>query len=143
MKRSLLTVAKVLLIAAFASMLSGCSLLAALLAEEKGIVFGTGTFEDGIEEEKNVFLQDEDILFEAYVSEELKTTAIHFTLLKDEDDSETIYEEWDISVDPTWDRFLYEFHLVDEDGEFEPGNYIVRMFKNETEYVTEGMFTDE
>lgn len=141
MNSILLKTSKLITIILFVSMLSGCSLLASLLEGNNVIIFGTGTFDDGISQEKRIFKQDEDFLFEAQTSSNFKTTTIHFTLIKDDFGSETIYDDWEVSVDPTWNSLLYEFHLVDEDGEFEPGDYIVRMFKEDFEYVTEATFT--
>ncbi|WP_062108809.1 hypothetical protein [Bacillus niameyensis] len=142
MRRSLTSLAKALLIVLFASALSGCSLLTAILESgDDGITFGTGTFDEGITQEKTVFSPDDDILFEAYTNNAFKTTSLHFILLKDELDSEWIYDEWDLTVDPTWNTLLYEFHLVDEYGELEQGDYILRMFNSDSELMTEGTFT--
>lgn len=142
MRRSLTSLTKALLIVLFASALSGCNVLTAILeSEDEGIIFGTGTFDDGITQEKTDFSPDEDILFEASTSNAFKTTSLHFILLKDESNSEWIYDEWDLTVDPTWNTLLYEFHLVDEYGELEQGDYILRMFNSDSELMTEGTFT--
>lgn len=64
-------------------------------------------------------------------------------ILKVDDGQEYIYEEWYDSVDPTWDYIIVDFHTVDFNDEFERGEYIVRMFINETELIAEGTFTIE
>lgn len=135
---------KVLILISLTTILSGCNIISVLLdSSNEGIIFGTGSFENGIDTVKNVFSQDEDILLEATTENEFKTTTLHFTLLKNEADSEIIYEEWEISVDPTWNSVLYEFHLVDEYGEFEIGDYIVRIFDHNFTLLTEGTFSIE
>lgn len=107
------------------------------------ITFGTGTIDDGIEKEKSSFKQGEDFLLEVYLSDSFGTSEIKYNLLILENDHEIIYAEWTDSVDPTWNYIIYEFHIVDLDGEFEPGEYIVRMFTDESELIAEGTFTIE
>ncbi|HLR71795.1 MAG TPA: hypothetical protein VK085_10250 [Pseudogracilibacillus sp.] len=132
-----------LLLMIFILVLSGCSTLLNLIGGGDEIIFGTGTFEEGIDDEKSPFTQEEDILLEAYTSEAFGTSEIKFTVLSSDNDSEEIYDEWYDKVDPTWDQILYEFHLVDYYGEFEPGDYIVRIFKDESELIAEGKFSIE
>ncbi len=123
--------------------LSGCGAILDVIAGGDGIVFGTGTFEDGIQDERSSFQPDEDFLLEAYTRDAFGTSDIKFTILKSDNDTEAIYEEWYDKVDPTWNEILYDFHIVDLDGEFEPGDYIVRIFKDESELLAEGTFSIE
>jgi|GEM_PF-6996210 len=132
-----------LLLIFFVMMLTACSSIIETFIEKDVIKFGTGTFEDGIEEHRSTFSQDEDFLLEVRLSESFGTSDIRFVILKSANDSEEIYEEWYTPVDPTWSEFLYEFHLVDYDGTFDTGDYIVRMFTDQSELIAEGAFTIE
>ncbi|KRG07942.1 hypothetical protein ACA29_25125 [Lederbergia galactosidilytica] len=59
MNSILLKTSKLITIILFVSMLSGCSLLASLLEGNNVIIFGTGTFDDGISQEKRMNLTRE------------------------------------------------------------------------------------
>lgn len=108
------------------------------------IIFGTGTFEEGITNEKSTFSQDEDILLETYLDEPFGVRNIQYTLLQEDGNGgEVLYDDWEDSVDPTWDSLVSEFHLIEYDGTFEPGNYILRMYKNDSELISEGTFSIE
>ncbi|MEI3607218.1 hypothetical protein SPD48_16180 [Pseudogracilibacillus sp. SE30717A] len=123
--------------------LSGCGTILDVIGGREGMIFGTGTFEDGIQDKKSTFRSNEDFLLEAYSKKAFGTSEIKITTLKNDNNKEEIYEEWYDKVDPTWNEMLYEFHVVDYDGEYEPGDYIVRIFKDETNLLVEGTFSIE
>ncbi|MRH41255.1 hypothetical protein GH741_01040 [Aquibacillus halophilus] len=127
------------------SIVSGCGLITDAFSESPNeeIVFGTGTFEEGIAEQKSTFSQEEDFLLDAVFSEPFETTEIQFSVLKESNGSEEIYQQWSDTVDPTWETLLYEFQRVEADGQFDKGNYILRMYKNDSELIGEGNFTIE
>lgn len=123
-------------------LLSGCNIPSLLVnSNSEEIIFGVGDFDQGIEKEKKSFLPSEDILMEVYVEEPFGTNVIHFLVLKVEDNTEYIYDQWEISVDPTWDSLIYEFHLVDEYGPYDEGDYIVRLFDHTYDLIIEGNFS--
>lgn len=124
-------------------LLSGCGVMLNLFGLGDGITFGIGTFEQGIQEEKDTFKANEDFLMEVYTGKAFGTSEIKIIILKSNNGSEEIYEEWYDYVDPSWNEMLYDFHKVDEFGAFEPGDYIVRMYSDQSDLLAEGMFTIE
>ena len=140
MKDNLVRLFKVLCLVLLTTLIAACS-ETDVINKEGVIVFGTGIFEEGITEQKDIFTQSEDILIETDLSEPFGTSEINFILLKDEGGSETIYDEWPVTVDPSWSWFSYEMQLVSEDGELETGDYILRMFKNSSDLISEGAFS--
>lgn len=108
------------------------------------IIFGNGTFEDGVTNEKSTFVPGEDFLIETYLNEPFGTSEIEFITVKSgADDTEEIYSQWNETVDPAWDSLIYEYHVAELDGEFEPGDYILRIYSGDSELISEGTFTIE
>lgn len=106
------------------------------------LIFGIGSMEEGITENKSTFDQNEDFLMETTLSNPFGTTDIEFIILKIGDNgTEEIYDQWVDTVDPAWDWLIYEFQRVETDGVFDPGNYIVRMYNDESDLLAEGPFT--
>lgn len=115
-----------------------------LFGGDDSIAFGNGTFEDGITDEKSTFSPEEDFLIETYLSEPFGTSDIEFITLKSgTDGSEEIYDQWYETVDPAWDSLIYEYHVVETDGEFDPGDYILRIYSGDSDLIAEGNFTIE
>jgi len=112
------------------------------LIEGDSIIFGTGTLDSGITNEQSTFGPDEDFIMELETAEPFGVTDITFTLLETtEDGTEVILEQWDDVVDPSWNYFIYDFHIVELDGAFEPGDYTVRIFSPDSSMIAEGSFT--
>lgn len=44
-------------------------------------------------------------------------------------------------VDPKWNYYLYELQIVEYDGAFDPGDYILKIFTNDIQVIAEGRFT--
>lgn len=107
------------------------------------IIFGTGTFEEGITDKKSTFSADEDFYLETNLSKPFGTSEVTFSILQVTNDMETIYEEWNDTVDPSWNYFFYEFQLVEHDGEFDLGDYILRMYSDQSDLIAEGKFRVE
>lgn len=107
------------------------------------IKFGTGDFDDGIEEVKSIFSKEEDFLMEVYLSDPFGDGTINSVLLQVEGDSETIYQEWEDSVDPNWEWMVTDFQKTDYDGKFDTGNYILRIYDTTSNLLAEGEFSIE
>jgi len=115
-----------------------------LVGEDDSIVFGNGTLEDGITEEKSTFAPGEDFFIETNLNEPFGTTEIELITLKlGSDGSEEFYNYWYEVVDPAWNFLLYKYHIAALDGAFEPGDYILRIYGGESELLAEGNFTIE
>lgn len=115
-----------------------------LVGGDDSIVFGTGTIEEGITEEKSTFAPGEDFFIETHLNEPFGTTELEFITLKlGPDDSEEFYAYWYEVIDPTWNSLIYEYHIAALDGAFEPGDYILRIYGGDSELFAEGNFTIE
>ncbi|WP_407267772.1 hypothetical protein [Radiobacillus sp. PE A8.2] len=106
------------------------------------ILFGPGTFDEGITTYQSVFTENDDFLLDVTLNEPFGTSDVKFIILKSNSDgSEEFYVEWSDTVDPTWNSLVYEFQVVDRDGKFEIGDYIVRIFADGSDLVAEGTFS--
>lgn len=125
--------------------LSACSEgVTSIFSSSTEITFGMGSLDEGITVEKSTFTQNEDFLMELTTSEQFGTSNIEFMILKTEADGiESIYDQWSDTVDPTWNYFIYEFHIVDWDGTFDSGDYKLKIFNNNSDLMAQGEFTIE
>ncbi|ADU32012.1 hypothetical protein [Evansella cellulosilytica] len=105
------------------------------------MIFGTGTFEQGIQHEKTVFSTHEDILMEANFAKPLGTRDVYYILHKIDGGHESYYDDWYDTLDPSWDWILTEFHLVHVHGVFDIGNYRLRLYNDYDELMAEGSFS--
>lgn len=106
------------------------------------VVFGTGTYEYGIEEEKDTFTSDETIIMDVYLDEPIGIDEIHYVISKKGENGEYYpYDNWYAEIDPTWDYFFTDI-TNDYEGfnGFLKGEYILEVM-NESEVLAEGSFT--
>lgn len=123
------------------------TLLCACSFEQMGfgnqnITFGTGSLDAGITDVKSTFRQDEDFMMEVILNKPFGVSDITFSInMIAHDGTEIIYDQWNDIVDPTWNYYLYELQIVELDGAFDQGDYILKLFTNEVDLIAEGRFT--
>lgn len=127
-------------------LLSACGIvemLASVAGSSNEITLGTGNLDYGVLDEKYRFSQYEDIMMDIYMDEPFGTSEISFVIVKKEGSSELMHMQWYETVDPSWDWMTYEFYLVNYDGVLDPGEYMVRVFKNDSDLIAERRFSIE
>ncbi|MEN2766966.1 hypothetical protein [Ornithinibacillus xuwenensis] len=136
---------KVLFLSFILMLMSACGVLdmLATVTGSEEISLGTGNVDDGILDERYEFSSDEDIMMELSLDEPFDTSEISFVIVKIDGNSEVIQTQWYESVDPSWDWLIYEFYIVSYDGMLETGDYLVRVYKNDSDLIGEKEFSIE
>lgn len=102
------------------------------------IQFGNWTDdkEEDIEKTRKTFEKGEPITL-AFDSDPLETKKLRINVLKMPE--EKLMAAPDVEVKPEWEGLVYETYHPDQNGKWDAGTYVVRVFKKK-ELVAEGKF---
>ena len=92
--------------------------------------------EEEVAKEVEEFNSGDTIGFEMSGKKAVETSSIRILFVKYNGDTETIIDEFDDSIDPSWNWF-YNYY---EDSNFDTGEYAIKIFKGEGELLAQKRF---
>lgn len=124
-------------------LLGGCGgVMDSVIGLGKGeVIFGSGSLEEGVTDEKSIFSHNDDILLEADFTESAGTTDIQIIVLQNKAGNEYFYDEWYETIEPEWVWMIYEFQKSDVSEGFDSGDYTVKIYNANSVLLAEGFFS--
>lgn len=105
----------------------------------EGITFGTGSDDYGVTGVQDQFSANSPIYLEATFGYPVGTDKLKIVLLKQNNSSEDLIDQWSQKVNPSWESIYFNLYDPKSDGYLDSGHYIVRIYDGK-DLLDEGEF---